>query len=296
MSKEFPATLLEFERWFRTDEACRDYLIRLRWPGGFRCPQCGDPSAWRTARGLLHCTNCRRDTSVMVGTIFEGSHISLRLWFRAAWWMTNQKNGVSALGLQRALGFGSYRTALSCLHRLRKATVRSGREALTGAVEVDETFIGGYETKAQKSQATNKIPVMIAAEIRGEGTGRIRLRRITNRTSDSLLGFVKDVVAPKSTVVTDGLAAYVGLQRLGYDYRPRVPRNGRAEATQLLPRVHRTASLIKRWLMGTHQGKFTLKRVDTYLDEFAFRFNRRTSPNRGMLFYRLLQQAVITPR
>ncbi len=231
----------------------------------------------------------------MVGTIFEGSHIPLRLWFRAIWWMTNQKSGISALSLQRSLGFGSYSTALSCLHRLRKATVRPGREPLTGEVEVDETLLGGYEKRTEKPWSSKKVLVMVAAEIRGRGTGRIRLRRIPDRTSMELLGFVKDVVAPRSMVVTDGLAAYVGLERLGYGYRPRVPRNGPAEASVLLPRVHRVASLLKRWLMGTHQGKFTLKRLDTYLDEFTFRFNRRTSPNRGMLFYRLLQQTVRTP-
>lgn len=294
MRKRYPTTLLEFEQWFRTEDACREYLIRLRWPDGFRCAQCGHQSAWRTARGLLHCANCRWDTSVTAGTVLQGSHISLRLWFRAVWWMTNQKSGISALSLQRALGFGSYRTAWSCLHRLRQAMIRPGREQLSGEVEVDETLVGGYEKGGGGRRQKKKTLVIIAAEVRGRGIGRIRLKRIQDATSVSLFSFVTNCVAPKSTVITDGLGAYMGLMSLGYDYRPRVARNGPAEGVTLLPRVHRVASLLKRWLMGTHQGRFTHRLLDKYLDEFTFRFNRRTSPNRGMLFYRLLQQIAAT--
>ena len=294
MRKRYPTTLLEFEQWFRTEDACREYLIRLRWPDGFRCVQCGHQSAWRTARGLLHCANCRWDTSATVGTVLQGSHIPLRLWFRAIWWMTNQKSGISALSLQRALGFGSYRTAWTCLHRLRQAMIRPGREQLSGEVEVDETLIGGYEKGGGGRRQKKKTLVVIAAEVRGRGIGRIRLKRIPDATSASLFGFVANCVAPKSVVITDGSGAYMGLMALGYDYRPRVARNGPAEGVTLLPRVHRVASLLKRWLLGTHQGRFTHRLLDKYLDEFTFRFNRRTSPNRGMLFYRLLQQIVAT--
>lgn len=171
--------------------------------------------------------------------------------------------------------------------------VRPGRELLTQEVEVDETLVGGYEKGGGGRRQVKKTLVVIAAEVRGRGIGRIRLKRVPDGSSQSLLGFVRDTVNPGSIVITDGLGAYMGLMPR-YEYRPRVARNGPAEGVTLLPRVHRVAALLKRWLMGTYQGKFTHRMLDRYLEEFTFRFNRRSSPNRGMLFYRLLQQAVVT--
>lgn len=291
MAKEYPETLLEFEHWFRTEEACREYLIALRWPRGFRCPGCDGDKAWVSRRLFLHCARCRKDVSVTAGTVFHRTRIPLKMWFRAAWWLTNQKNGISALGLQRLLGLGSYETAWACLHKLRRAMVRPGRERLSGDVEVDEAFIGGVKRGSRGKK--DKIPVAIAVEIRGAGIGRVRLKRLTTITTLSLQGFVEEAVDPGSRLLTDGWPAYAALSRLGYEHSPTtLEGHGKEASAAILPRVHRIASLLKRWLMGTYQGRITAKRLDRYLDEFAFRFNRRGSDRRGMLFYRLMQQCV----
>lgn len=299
MAKEYPGTLLEFEHWFRTEEACRDYLVRLRWPDGFRCPRCGHDQAWATVRNLLRCGKCRADIPVTAGTIFHRSRLPLRVWFRAMWWVTNQKGGVSALGLQRLLGLGCYETAWACLHKLRRAMVRPGRDQLTGTIEVDEVAIGGAVRGAKGKgwrDGESKAIVVVAAEIRGEGMGRIRLKHITNTSSAALGGFIVEVAAPGSKIVTDGWKGYSGVKDLGYVHYPTTLEGKGDQASKaVLPRVNRIAALLKRWIMGIHQGRPSRKQLGPYMDEFVFRFNRRTSPQRGMLFYRLAQQAVITP-
>lgn len=209
------------------------------------------------------------------------------------WLITNQKTGISALGLQRALGLGSYRTAWLCLHKLRRAMVRPGRELLSGEVEVDESFVGGREKGGGKRHVGKKTLVMIAAEVRGKGIGRIRLQQIPDTSKEHLLEFVREVVKPGSTVITDGLPVYANLTDMGFAHRPRPIMRKEAEASKLMPRVHRVASLLKRWLLGVHQGSFSKLQASYYLDEFTFRFNRRSSPTRGMLFYRLVQQAAV---
>ena len=286
--------MLEFEHWFRTEEACRDYLIGLRWPGGFRCPGCEGSQHWPKSRGLLRCGRCRRDTSVMAGTIFSRSHLPLRVWFRAAWWATNQKSGVTAIGLQRALGLGSYRTAWGCLHKLRRAMLRPGRDQLQDIVEVDETIVGGRQRgQGRLHLGPTKSLVGIAVEVRGKGSGRVRLQRIANTSGESLERFVRQSVAPGSKVRTDGRWGYTGLARFGYRHDPVVlSGKGDQASTVFLPRVHRVSSLLKRWLLGVHHGGISKRHLDYYLDEFSFRFNRRSSPHRGQLCYRLLLQAV----
>lgn len=293
VAKEYPKTLLEFERWFRTEKSCRAYLIRLRWPDGFKCPHCEHGQAWETRRGLLHCGKCRRDISVTTGTIFHQSHMPLRLWFRAIWWITNQKSGVSALGLQRTLGLGSYRTAWSCLHKLRRAMVRPGREQLAGTIEIDETFIGGHEKGDGWRALKTKAAVVVAAEVRERNRiGRIRLKQVPDTTRKSLIGFVKQAVAPGAAIVTDGWRGYNTLENHQFLHWRRVAYTDEREAHKLLPRVHRVASLLKRWLLGIHHGKVSKQQLEYYLDEFVFRFNRRLSADRGMLFYRLIQQSL----
>lgn len=225
------------------------------------------------------------------GTIFESSHIPLRLWFRAMWLVTHQKSGISALGLQRALGLGSYRTAWACLHKLRRAMVRPGREQLSGEVEIDESFVGGREKGGGRRRVGKKNLVMIAAEVRGEKIGRIRLQQVPDSSKEHLLGFARDVVSPGSKVITDGLPVYGNLRRMGFIHQARVPQT-KQEASKLLPRTHRVAALLKRWLLGIHQGSYSRQQFSWYLDEFTFRFNRRASPDRGFVFYRLVQQAV----
>lgn len=238
------------------------------------------------------CGRCGDQVSVTAGTIFHRSHLPLRSWFRVIWWATNPKGGVSGLGVQRLLGLGSYKTAWSCLHKLRRAMVRPGREKLSGEVEVDETYVGGVKVGGGRRHLGNKALVVIAAEVDGAGSGRVRLRRIPDASAKSLVGFVRDAAAPGSAVITDGWSSYEGLTQEGYQHRPRVRGADPTQASALLPRVHRVASLLKRWLLGTHQGAVSRNHLDDYLDEFTFRFNRRKSRHRGKLFYRLLQQAV----
>jgi len=290
--EDYPRTLAEFERRFATEADCRAYLVHLRWTAGFRCPRCRGTRTWAMKRGLVKCSECGHQASVTAGTIFHRSHLPLRTWFRAMWWITNQKHGISALGLQRLLGLGSYKTAWSCLQKLRRAMVRPGRDRLTGEVEVDETYVGGVERGGGRRHLGNKALVAIAAQVDGEGIGRIRLGRIPAASSPSLVSFVKSAVEPGSVVITDGWEGYEGLKTQGYTHKPRVISGSGKMASALLPRVHRVAALLKRWLLGTHQGAVSREQLDYYLDEFTFRFNRRTSRYRGKLFHRLVEQAV----
>lgn len=292
MREDYPRSLIELEERFSTEEACREYLARLRWPDGFVCPRCRGRSAWTSKRDLFVCAACGHQSSLTAGTIFQDTRKPLRLWFRAAWGVTAPKGGASALELQRVLGLGSYVTAWTWLHKFRRAMVRPGRDRLRGQVEADETYVGGAEEGVRGRKMVGKALVGIAAEEDGRGIGRIRLRRIADASAASLEAFVRETVEPGSLVHTDGWEGYAGLPSHGYRHKVTVLRGKPRPASQLLPRVHRVASLLKRWLLGTHQGAVSHEYLDYYLDEFTFRFNRRTSRSRGMLFYRLLQQAV----
>jgi transposase-like protein len=287
--EDYPTTILEFEERFATEEACRQYLFDLRWPEGFCCPRCGHGDAWATKMGLLRCRMCDGQISVTAGTIFQDTRKPLRLWFRAIWYVVNQKNGVSALGLQRVLGLGSYRTAWTWLHKLRCAMVRPGRDRLSGTVEVDETYVGGKKPGKRGRGADGKTLVVVAVEDKGNRLGRIRLRRLADASAESLKGAVKESVAPGSVVRTDGWIGYAQLD--SEDYIHTLVRPNGNVGDNLLPLVNRVVALLKRWLQGTHQGAVHPSHLDYYLDEFTFRFNRRTSRSRGKLFYRLIQQA-----
>jgi len=288
--EDYPRTLMEFEQSFNTEQACREYLYQLRWPEGFRCPRCRHHEAWQIGRGLNECKQCHFQTSVTAGTIFQDTRKPLRLWFRAIWYVTNQKHGVSALGLQRALGLGSYRTAWTWLHKLRYAMVRPGRDRLSGTIEVDETYIGGEKPGKRGRGAAGKALVVVAAQEDGGRIGRIRLRRVSDASANSLVPAVQECIEPGAVVRTDGWSGYTQLQALGYFHK--VIRQESHLGENLLPLVNRVVSLLKRWLLGTHQGAVQMSHLDYYLDEFTFRFNRRRSRSRGMLFYRLVQQAV----
>ena len=267
--------------------------MRLRWPQGFSCPGCGSQTPWLTARNLLHCKQCHRQTSVTAGTVFEGTRKPLRVWFQAIWYLTNQKLGVSALGLKRVLGLGSYQTAWTWLHKMRLAMVRPGRDMLSGHVEVDETYIGGAEEGVRGRKTVTKSIVIIAIEVHSpKGFGRIRLRQIPDVTGPTLIGFIKDVVSAGAIVSTDGWSGYNGLSALGYQHKRRVQSGSDDPAHVVLPGPHRIASLLKRWLIGTHQGAVRDEHLDYYLDEYTFRFNRRSAKARGLLFHRLVEQAV----
>jgi len=293
MVEDYPKTLLELEERFATEEQCRAYLTELRWPEGFVCPSCGGQKSWPAGRGRLICAACRHQATVTAGTIFQDRRLPWRLWCRAIWQVTSQKNGASALGLQRVLGLGSYQTAWTVLHKLRRAMVRPGRDKLSGRVEVDETLVGG-ETPGRKGRGVpSQALVVIAAQEDGPGIGRIRLTRIPEASADHLHRFIQGAVVQGSCVQTDGWKPYQGLDRLGFQHEvSKLKGQNKNAATELLPRVHLVASLLKRWLLGTHQGAILPEPLDYYLDEFTFRCNRRTSASRGKLFYRLAQQAV----
>ena len=294
--RDYPQTWREFVDWFSDDEACAQYLERLRWRQGFSCPACssqGEP--YRGSRNRLLCRSCRRQVTLSSGTIFAGTRTPLTTWFAAVWYVTNQKHGVSALGLKQALGLGSYQTAWTMLHKLRRAMVRPGRDRLTRIVEVDETYIGGEEPGKRGRQTDKKAIVVVAVEVKEPGGfGRVRLRRVPNVTGESLLSFICDVVEPGSVVRTDGWRGYNKVSVNGYRHERTVLSCAGHPAHVAMPGVHRICALLKRWLLGIHQGAVSLEHLDYYLDEYTFRFNRRTSRSRGLLFYLLLEQAVVT--
>lgn len=294
----YPKSLGEFQAWFRTDADCLDYLEWLRWPSGFVCPACSQTGGWRLGDGRFMCSGCGRRTSATAGTIFDRTRTPLTVWFAACWHFATGKDGISALSLQRLLEIGSYQTAWAMLHRLRSVVVRPGRERLTGRVEVDETYIGGLEPglRGGRSLQSRKALTVIAVEVQEKGLGRCRMRLVADASAASLHPFVQDCVEPGSTLVTDAWQSYVKLRDKGYKHEPRSQRAAQARGDdpgELLPAVHRIASLAKRWLLGTHQGAVESTHLEAYLDEFVFRFNRRRSRSRGMLFYRVLELAVI---
>lgn len=288
--EDYPMNVVEFERQFSTEEACLQYLAQLRWPESYRCPRCQHRKAWLTKRSLFHCAACGYETSVIAGTIFQDTRKPLQLWFRAIWFIVGQKNGVSAKGLQRVLGFTRYETIWIWLHKLRIAMVRPGRERLAGTIEVDETYIGGERPGKRGRGAAGKSLVLIAVEDKGQQIGRIRLRRIPDASASNLIMAIKESVEPGSLVRTDGWGGYRPLSEEGFGHT--IIRKSADVGENLLPLVNRGASLLKRWLLGTHQGAVRPSHLDYYLDEFTFRFNRRKSHSRGKLFFRLLQQAI----
>ena len=300
-AQDYPRTWSEFLEWFSSEEACLSYLERLRWPHGFVCPDCASMTApYRASRTRLMCQDCGRQSTVTAGTIFDKTRTPLKVWLAGAWYLTSQKQGVSALGLQRVLGLGSYQTAWTMLHRFRRAMVRPDRERLKGLVEVDETYLAISDRQRPispvgRKSSTRKVLVVMAVEIiEPKGFGRIRLRRVLNDADECVVPFVQESVEPGARVRTDGSAAYRSLKELGYAHERTVMLGSDTPAHVSMAGVHRVASLIKRWILGTHHGSVQPEHLDAYLDEFVFRFNRRTSNSRGMLFYRLLQQAVVT--
>ena len=240
---------------------------------------------------LYECHRCGHQTSVTAGTIFQDTHKPLKTWFQAIWLVTSQKTGASAVGVQRVLGLGSYKTAWSWLHKLRRAMVRPDRERLSGRIEVDEAYWGGEREGVRGRKTLGKSIILVAAQEDGSAIGRIRLRRVKSISAPCLHAFIEESIEPGSTVHTDGGGGYLGIEKKGYRHNV-TALQGHKSASKLLPHVHRVISLLKRWLQGTHQGAIGHGHLDYYLDEFTFRFNRRTSRHRGKLFYRLLSQAV----
>ena len=283
---EYPRTISEFRKMFSNDEACLEYLAKFKWPDGIICPRCQAREYRRTKRGLFECRKCVHQFSVTSDTIFHGTRKPIKLWFEVMWHITSQKYGANALGVQRILGLGSYHTAWRWLHLLRRAMARPGRESLAGTVEIDETLIGGKRVGKRGRGAEGKTVVMIAVEDKGEeGIGRIRLWHLENASSDSLTPFVQGIAQAGSTIRTDDWLGYNLLAETGFGHI--------VQPSHELKLVHRVAALLKRWLLGTYQGAVRPSHLTYYLDEYTFRFNRRTSLSRGKLFYRLVQQAMM---
>jgi len=293
----YPRSLGEFQSWFATDAECLDYLEWLRWPDGFVCPCCGNVGGWRVADGSFKCAGCKAQTAVTAGTLFDRRRTPLTVWFQVCWEFATAKDGISALALKRTLQIGSYQTAWAMLHRLRSVLIRPGRELLSGQVEVDETYIGGEEAGLAGGRAKGKKAlVAVAVEVKSPmGFGRCRMRVIPDGSASTLHPFITDNIAPGSTVITDGWNGYLGINKAGYTHDRRSQRAAKAlgeDIDKLLPGVHRVASLAKRWLLSTHQGAVDTEHLTGYLDEFCFRFNRRRSRSRGLVFLRVLQLAV----
>lgn len=289
---DFPRNMMEFLDRFATDETCLEYLRGVRWSEGFVCPCCGSRQGWTTGRGTIFCGQCDRQTSPTAGTILHQCRTPLRKWFLAAWLFCTQKPGVSAKTLERELQVG-YKTAWLMLQKLRQATVRAERSRLSGKVEVDETYVGGEESGVVGRQLLGKALIVIAVELDGKKVGRVRLRQVPDASGSSLVGFLKDCVVQGATVHTDDWNGYNGVQAAGFTHRVTPVQADPERARKFFPHVHLVASLLKRWLASTHQGRVQKEHLQAYLDEYAFRFNRRRSMHVGKIFYRLMEQMVV---
>lgn len=289
---KIPLNQIEFEKMFTTEKQCLDYLKGLKFPNGYSCGKCQHNEYWLNNRGIMVCKSCKNELSITSGTIFHRSKLPLVVIFRALWWMVAQKNGVSAVGIQRVLGLGSYRTAWVWLHKFRRLMVFPGRNKLSGKIEVDETLVGGKKAGKRGRGAEGKSLVVIAVEIMEKGTGRVRMSLIPDATKKSLGKFINENIETGSDLITDGWKGYTGISKKGYHHKIE-DKTKILDGEGILPNVHRIASLLKRWLLGTHQNYIGKGYLSYYLDEYTFRYNRRKSNSRGLLFQRLIEQGVL---
>jgi len=280
----FPKTLREFQSNFATEEACQKYLAACRWPGGFVCPRCGGKRAYElVSLRRWQCCGCRHQVSLTAGTILHNTRTPLTVWFWAAYLMTTDKRGLSALLLQRQLGLRRYETAWMMLHKFRRATVNLPREALRGEVEVDDTWVGGAQAGLRGSRqlkGRKAALVMVAVEKRNRGSGRARMAVIPDFKASTLMAFLKQNVEPGSVVYTDGLKSFTSLEEAGYKHVPRnQPLRGelRKGAKSAVPLADRAIGNLQQWLIGTYHG-VSREQLQVYLDEFVFRHNRRDLP------------------
>ncbi len=292
----YPKNVLDLEDRLHTEEDCREFLFQIRWPNGFICSRCKSSSCWEKSRARYECANCHHESTVITGTIFEGSNLPLRVWLRGIWWLISEKQGVSAAALQRNFGLGSYRTAWMMLHKLRKAMIKGDREKLKGQVEFDGFYLGGKTKGYRRGSYENKLLLAIGVEVNGSACGRIRLVPVKSLNTEDLIETVGKIIEPGSLVVTDGFEGFKHIKKLGYKHKP-YPPSKRAtrdfDEDCHLPRAHRVISLLKRWHLGTLQGRMSKKHSEAYLEEFVFRFNRRTSKSRGLLFLRVLENGIL---
>lgn len=273
---QFPKTILEFQDRFATDTACYEFLRQSRYPDGFACPKCGNATAYdRADRWGVECAKCGRCTSVTAGTVMHRTHTPIKVWMWAAWLMVTSKRGVSALELQRQLGLKTYTTAFTMLHKLRAAMVAPERTKLSGTVEVDESYIGGVEKGRPGRGALTKSLIVGAVECRDGAPRRLRLRVIDAPTTAELHRFIYETTEDGSTIQTDGNPSYPGLEDRKHEVFV-VGRDGLAQ-DDVLPCYHLAISNLKALLLGTFHGAAKAKHIQSYLNEFAFRFNRRNN-------------------
>jgi transposase-like protein len=298
LPRELPDDLPSFLKHFGTDAQCRAYLFEARWPDGFRCAGCGHERAWAMRSRLVYeCAACGKQHSLLAGTIFEQTKSGLATWFLAIFLVTSSKGGISAMELKRQMGFGSYQTAWTWLHKIRRAMVRPERERLSERVEVDETYVGAPKPGKSGRGAAGKTKVAGAVEtargdVKGRRLGRLRLEVVPDVSVRSLEDFLGRNVARPATIATDGWSGYAGLDAAGYGHEPLNLSATWGDAALRLPAIHLVFGLAKRWLLGTHHGAVGKKHLGAYLDEFVFRFNRRTAKNLSHRFGRVIEHAV----
>jgi transposase-like protein len=298
--QDLPRDLPTFLERFGTDQACRVYLVRARWPEGFRCGGCGHDQVYSHKKRLIEeCRACGKQHSILAGTLFEQTKTGLARWFLAIYLVTSSKGGISAMELQRQMGFGSYGTAWAWLHKIRRAMVVPGRKPLSDRVEADETLVGGPRPGKPGRGASGKTVVAGAVESRrgqaqGRRLGRLRLQAVRDASASSLVGFLGQNVLSPAQVATDGWSGYRGLDAEGYAHQPIPLARSWGDAALRLPAIHLVFGLAKRWLLGTHHGAVSAKHLQSYLDEYVFRFNRRTAKSIAHRFARLIEQAVLT--
>ena len=284
---DYPKSYQELVQQFSSQEACLDYIAAILWKEGFICPECGGKEFWKSKRLQWICSKCEYQVRVLAGTLFQDTKLPMTLWFQMIWWFVGPKNGASALALMQNFGIGSYRTSWALLGKLRSCTVLPMRQQLSGVVEVDEAFLGG---------TNNKEIIAVGAEKRGKATGRVRLKHIKSRQGSEIQNFITETIAPGSTIVSDRFKSYPAIVKKGYFHDPQKKpyfwEEVDGDDERLLPRVHRVVSLLKRWYYGTYQGRVDKRGLQAYLNEFVFRFNRRTSGSRGLLFHRMVESAV----
>jgi transposase-like protein len=290
-TEELPKTLVEFEERFSTEAACVAFVRKLKWPDGFVCSKCGNRTSWPLAPQVEECRRCAHQESVTAGTLFHQTRKPLRLWFRAITLWVASKRGLSAKELERQLGI-HYETAWHWCHRLRACVGEVfGKAPLTGVVEVDEAYVGGTDDRAHggRSLAGSKALVAGAVEVRGAAMGRVRLEKAEDATGEELQDFVVRNVKQRAVATTDGLASYAGLPEVGIGHQAHNTSEPGVVAIKVLPRIHKVFSLFKRVVLGTFQGSVSHKHLPKYLNEFEFRFNRRASASRWLLFQRVLE-------
>lgn len=287
---DYPNTKVAFHECFGSEEACRAQLVRVRWPSGPACPRCGNDKITTSPSLAYWCGRCRYTFTVLSKSLFADTHKPLKLWFEAIWHIANQWSGTSAVEIQHLLGLGSYRTAWTWLHKLRRAMVHPGRDQLSGIVELTEAHIGARARDKVSRDAGRPSLVLIAVQAAGLKAGRIRLMRIADTSAGSLEPAVVEALRPGTRVLTHDLPGYGGLRALGYDHG--VIRAPITPGKSPLSRAAQTVRILQRWLHFTHQDGVQASHLDYYLDEFTFRFNRWRTASPWQRFSRLLHGAV----